>query len=264
MASFDIMTIAGQAYSKVWAERAYLARMALVPLLIKYFFFALAVLYVEPGNVIRMSFFMLPAFFAEGWFLAHWVRTVVLDHRWPFRPSGDMAQDMNRLESRARGVIRGMLTFVVINFLMAGYFAFFMMFIPEDMNAATPDPNIAFVGLLMMATSFFAFRFIWSYIAVAVNYPVRSFLRGIRSLGMTFPLLGVWLICFLPLMVFSQIITISLFSFLGEGAGSPVLQGGVIFLRVVLDMIKNILCSAGIAYAFAAWFGWRIAKGSEE
>ncbi|MCI5059794.1 MAG: hypothetical protein MRY79_01845 [Alphaproteobacteria bacterium] len=260
MISIDIVDTAMCAYQKVWQERKYLARMALVPLLIKYVFFAIAITYVEPGNVIRMGLIMLPAFFAEGWFLAHWVRTVIVGHRWPFRPSGDMEKDMSRLNQRAQGVIRGMTAFVVINFLMAGYFAFFMHFLPADLliseeAAQEADPNIAVIGLVMAVSMFFLFRYVWGYIPLALNIPLRGFIRAVQPIRVTFIFIGVWLMCFVPTILILQGMTLSFLSALGEGGVNGFLQGGIIFFRVVLDMIKNLLCTAGLAYAVVALLG---------
>ena len=263
MVSIDIVDTATRAYQKVWRERKYLARMALVPLLIKYVFFAIAITYVEPGNVIRMGLILLPAFFAEGWFLAHWVRTVIVGHRWPFRSSGDMEADMEHLHIRAQGVIRGMVAFVVINFLMAGYFAFFMHFLPADLliseeAAQEADPNIAVIGLVMAVSMFLLFRYVWSYILLALNLPLRGFMRAVQPLRVTFIFIGVWLMCFVPTILILQGMTLSFLSTLGEGGVNGVLQGGIIFFRVVLDMIKNLLCTAGLAYVVAALLGVKI------
>ena len=257
MASFDMILAVGHAYQRTWLERSYLMRMALIPLLIKYICYTISLTYIGPDNIIRVSLVMLPAYFAEGWLLAHWARTIILGHRWPFRPSGDEKADLVQLHERGRGIVSGMVAFTLINLLMAGYFAFFMSYIPLDMDPKTADPKIAGIGIFMMVSSLLLFRFVWSYIPLAVNYPFQEFVKKMKSLGPTFPMIGLWLVCFVPPVMALQVLGGLLQSLAVEGDVAVIADALTMFVRVSLDMVKNVLCTAGMAYAFIEFFKWK-------
>lgn len=256
MASFDLITAAGNAYIKIWTEREYLFRMAMIPLFIKYIFYSISVLYFGADNIIRLSLVMLPAYFAEGWLLSHWARTIILNHRWPFRPSGDEKKDYIEIQKRARGILGGMVTYVLINLLMAGYFSFFMSYLPADMNPEQADPKVALMGVVMMVSLLLLFRFIWLYIPLAVNAPMVKVFENLKPMLTSFSMMGLWLVCFIPAAIVLQFINGGLQTIAGENP-IAVMEGLILFVRVFIDMIKNLICTAGIAYAFIAIMGWK-------
>ena len=260
MASFDMINAVGNAYLTSWAERRYLLRMALIPLLIKYICYLISVLYAGNDSIIRLSLIMLPAYFAEGWFLAHWARTIVLNHRWPFRPSGDDRADLDQLAKRGRGILSGMVGFTLINLLLAGYFAFFMSYIPADLDPQTADPKIAIVGMAMMVTSFLGFRLVWIYIPLALNFPVVAYIEKLKPMMSSIYMIGLWLVCFVPTVIVMQLLGSLMIGLAGEGEAPPMLQGMMAFARVMLDMVKNIIVTAGMAYAFIEIFKWQATK----
>lgn len=261
MASFDLISAVGHAYHKTWNERKYLLRMAVIPLLVKYICYAIAVTYIGTDNILRLSLIMVPAYFLEGWLLSHWVRTIVLDHRWPFRPSGDEQKDMAQLQKRGRGVMGSTIAFTLINLLMAGYFAFFVSYLPMDMATASapqePDPLVAMVGMIMLVSTLLLFRFIWVYIPLAVNYPIKLYAEKLKRILLTFNMIGVWLVCFIPMIIFSQMLSGIIDSIGSDERTAAMLDGFGMFIRIFLDMVKNLLCTAGMTYAFIELFGWK-------
>ena len=120
MAAFDVIEAGGKGYSFAWAERRYLLRLALVPLLIKLVCHTVVLTFEWQTDFMRQALVMLPSYFADGWLMAHLVRLVFLEQRWPFRPTGNKEQDLTVLEDRARGVLSGVLVFALIKFLLAG------------------------------------------------------------------------------------------------------------------------------------------------
>jgi hypothetical protein len=249
--SVDIIQSAGLAYKKTWDERVYLLPMFIIPLLIKFFFFTLAGLVVQDGNILRSSLIMVPAFFAEGWLLSHWVRTIVVGHRWPFRLSGDDQADMKQLKLRGRGVLSGSVAYTLINMGMAGYFSFFMSFIPADMNPEEADPSIAIIGVFMMIATFLLFRYIWFYIPMAVNTPPKLFIQAVQPLVTTFQMLGVWLVCVVPAIFLMQLIGGATF----EAQENIVIDNLVNLFRIAIDMIKNLICTAGLTIVIMQLLG---------
>lgn len=245
----DIPKTVTAAYQKTWAERDYLLKMAIVPLLVKFLFYAIAFHYSDPGNILRLSILLVPAYFVEGWLLAHWVRTLIVGHRWPFRPSGDEDKDQKEIANRARGVLGGTVAFTLINLAIAGFFAMFLSQIPLDMDPNNPDPKAVMAGIAMMAVSFLLFRFVWLYIPVSVNIDLRVVLPKLKPLSLTFALIGVWLGCFiLPIMMlygFGGMLTA-----VGGENPIPVFEGLTLFVKVFFDTLKNVLVTAGLSYAY--------------
>lgn len=263
MASFDLITTVGRAYQTTWQERHYLFRMAIIPLLIKYVCYTVSLVYVEPENIIRLSLIMLPAYFAEGWLLAHWARTIILGHRWPFRSTGNDKDDIKKLQERGRGILSGTVAFTLINLLMAGYFAFFVSYIPMDMDPKEANPEVALIGIIMIVSTLLLFRFVWIYIAMAVNCPISVYVAKLKSLLLTFNMIGLWLVCFIPSVMLLQLLGGVLKGIGGDGSAATIMDGVVVFARVFLDMVKNLLCTAGLAYAFIEIFKWQATKADK-
>lgn len=247
--NFDLIDCVGSAYKRTWLERRYLLPLITVPILIKILFYYLATQHVESDDILRLGLFMLPAYFVEGWMLAHWARTILTNHRWPFVPSGDLEKDSITLKSRASGVLGGMVSFVLINFLIAGYFAFFFSYMPPDMDPNNADPKLGILAIIMLVSIFFFFRFVWSYIPLAVNFPIKKYMALTSSKGFTFNLIGLWLVCFVPPVITMQFLGSLISGMNGEADLTASQEMILIFIRVIFDTLKNILVTAGIAYA---------------
>ncbi|MCB1529442.1 MAG: hypothetical protein H6853_00915 [Rhodospirillales bacterium] len=251
MVSFDIITAAGKAYIKLWEERAYLLHLALVPTLIKLTCYTAAMALGYEENILRLSLCLLPAYFAEGWMLSHLVRLIVLGQRWPFRPSGDEEADMPLLRERLRGVMSGTLAYVLINLALAGYLTIMLHFGPQGAAPEDIDPRKALFGFASLVFAFWAVRLIWLYIPLALNMPARDYLKSLGGFSSSLSLIGVWLLCFVPAvaaMLIGQSMILAPFL---EGEVPKIVHFSIIFLRVVLDTIKVLLCTAGIAYGLS-------------
>ena len=254
MASIDIITATGLAYQKTWNERVYLLPMIVIPLLVKYACFTLSMMFVQDNNIIRLSLIMLPAYFAEGWLLAHWARTIMLGHRWPFKSTGDDLADIKKLKERGRGILSGTIAFILINLLMAGYFTFFMSYIPMDLDPQQTDPTVAIIGAIMMVSSLLLFRFIWFYIPLAVNISPANFVQKVKPLRVTFQMIGLWLICVVPSILILQLVGSAISGVIEQQGGNIILESGLNFFRVTIDMVKNLISTAAMAYAFLVLF----------
>ncbi len=252
MSSFDITIAAGAGYKLVWAERSYLIKLAAAPFLIKLVCFMVVLLLGWETNFIRQALVMLPSYFADGWLFSHLVRLVFLDQRWPFRPTGNTGKDMQILQDRALGIMRGMLSFVVIRFLMAGVTAVLYGYSQvahiEDAQDGGVSLLMFVIALASLISFFWAFRLLWLYIPAAVNYPLRWFMRDLGGYFTSWHLIGLWLFCFVPPFFTFGLV----FSVLSAAAGDPEGATGIIFvanlLRVLLDTLVGVLSTACIAY----------------
>ena len=252
---FDISNMAGLAYKKSWDERQYLLKMLILPFLVKLACFSVVVVYIERENLWLTGVAMLPALFLEGWFLAHWARTLMTggQHRWPFRPSGDGKKDLVEMMVRSRGIMLGALSFVVINYLFYGYQSLMLNALPEDFNPNDPDPRLTIVALVAIISGFFLFRYLWLYIPLSLNAPLQTLLKIVEPIKLTPRLIALWMVCAVPSFLAFQLLT-SLFVNIGgtEGLENVAASGQVIFviLQVAGTFIKNIIATAGFAYAF--------------
>ncbi len=250
MASFDITQAANAGYKTVWAERSYLAKLAVVPFLIKLVCFSVVLLLGWEQQFLRQAIIMLPAYFADGWLCAHIVRLIFLDQRWPFRPTGNTDKDMQTLQDRALGIMRGTLFFVVIKFLLAGITEILYYASESGLKAEEGEVNIlvfltAIGGFVFL---FWAFRLLWLYIPAAINYPVRAFLIGLGGFAASWRLIGLWFLCFIPAFFGFGILLSVLGSLVSNPAESVELAFVINVMRVLLDTIVSILATAGIAY----------------
>lgn len=261
MAKFDIFTAAANAYKASWTSRRYLARLAAVPLALKLICFALAGVYAggsdtAGANYLLFMLILVPALLAQGWMLAHWVRFLVLGQTWPFRPSGDLDADKALLATRARGVLSGMVVFVLINMtigLLNDFAARVMMpYMPTDPAATDIDipPYVAVFSIVMLVLMFWGFRLLWLYVPMALNMPVRDYLARLKGAGSSLYLIGVWVLCFLPFIVMLKYAA----QFLGAALPEQAAGAFVTALSVLFDIIKSIVTTAGVAFGLREMF----------
>jgi hypothetical protein len=257
MKDFSIIDTAGLAYQTVWRERGYLFRLAVAPILVKLvcFVFALAAGYED--NVLRLTLCLVPAYLAEGWMIAHFVRLIGLNQRWPFRPSGIEAEDRAQIMTRGRGILGGAIAYTLINVMIGGYMALMMKVIPFNLQPEDVPPQTALLGILMLAFSVFAFRLIWAHIPLALNVPVRRILTMLAGRGLTFRFFGVWAMCYIPAMAGLLMFVSILFAPFDPEAMPSAAEFGMIVVRVAFDTIKALLCTAGMALTFAYLMGRR-------
>jgi len=261
MQRIDIIKSSGLAYQATMRERAYLLKLVAIPLLVKLIFYFFAIQYTADDNILSRATILLPAYILEGWMLSHWARTLLTDHRWPFVPTGNQSQDLVTIKRRASGVMGGTVSFALINILMAGFYAAIFMIMPMDLSREmTPentDPTLGLIGLLILALMFFLFRFVWLYIPLALNMPFQRYVRETSNFKFTFGIFGVWLVCFVPAIFLMQFIYGALYSIEGTTELAQPYEMLYLVTRVVLDTVKNIIVTAGIAFAIKDYLAWK-------
>lgn len=263
MASFDIIDASGFGYRLAWRERHYLVRLAAVPLLVKFVCHISVVLLEWDSQFMRQALVMLPSYFADGWMLAHLVRLIFLGQRWPFRPSGDPGADMSALQDRARGIMAGILSYVVIKFIIAGIADVVYQGGAAARELGTPpEPSAigAVAGILILAGAVWMFRFLWFYIPAALNYPLPSYTRDIKGFDTSFYMLGVWLACCFPVLAFFGIVLAGiLMPFDNGGLLSPPVGIEILgaMIRVFADTAIIIISTGGMAHGLYAIAGKR-------
>lgn len=262
MAYLDITAATADAYKNIWKERAYIARLAAIPFMLKLFCFSVGFRYASGiEDHIRFTLIMLPAYLAEGWMLSHLVRLWVFGQRWPFRPSGNLEQDLAVLEVRARGVLSGMLVFVLVNMALGLFIAFvskvILPYFPQDASSAADmdvPGHIAFLSFVLLLGMFWAFRLMWLYIPYAIGMEWKPYIARLRGAMTSVHMMGLWLMCFIPVFLALQLGS-SLFgkiaqAIAGDAGGSFV----VIIFTVLADTLKSIAVTSGMTFALASFF----------
>lgn len=258
MIKIDIISAVGMAYQKTWMEKRYLLPMFIVPFLINFFCYTIAQNMAEEGGYLRFALVMIPGYFAEGWLLSHWVRTIVLGHRWPFRLSGDDEEDIKQLKRRGRGVLSGTVCYTLIKLLIGGYGAYYISLLPEDLNPENADPQFALIGLIMLGVAIALFRYIWFFIPLSVNTAPQLYLSAIGKFSSTLPMLSVWLICVIPPLLILQILH---GVFLGTEGDMTVMSTSVMsFFHILIEMIKNLIVVAGLTIVIMQLLGLKKRK----
>ncbi|MFA5593329.1 MAG: hypothetical protein WC989_08465 [Micavibrio sp.] len=266
MSFSETITAASRAYQTGWMARSYIMRLAMVPVILKLFCFALAITYGSgegPETYLRFMLIMLPAILAEGWMLSHYVRFLVLGQTWPFRPSGDMEADLQILTIRARGVLSGMIVFalisVVSSILMYGMIVMVSPYLPADPAAAREasaqlPAHIALTFLVAIPALLWGFRLMWLYVPFALNIIPANYLGKLRGYASSLHLILVWVLCvspFLLLMRAGSVIVIEpLSGVMGEQAGAFLL----VVMSVLVDTAKAVICTGGITYVVQAFY----------
>lgn len=287
MASFDVTDSAMKGYSFVWAERRYLMRLALFPVLIKFICSITVTINGYDFDFIMQSFLMLPSFFADGWVMAHLVRLIYLGQRWPFRPTGVAENDIAMLRDRAGGIMAGTVFFALIEFLKTGLTGLVLMGAPhgsvpgsgtgtgtaptgttppspplEGMGVgdlattAQSSPYTAVLGLAMILVTVWAARYLWLYIPAAAGFSGRAYLKRVGGFMGSMRLIGVWLICTVPVL-FGFVVLANLFlAPLGLGSGQMGAVGlfALNGLRVVIVMIATLITTAGMSFVIRNMF----------
>ncbi|MEM6781813.1 MAG: hypothetical protein AAF569_08120 [Pseudomonadota bacterium] len=261
MATFDIVTAAGNGYTKVWEERHYLIGLALVPIIIKFACFVTMISMDVDDNHLRAALIMLPAYFAEGWMLAHWVRLITLGQRWPFRPTGDDDKDMAALNDRARGVLSGMIIFVLIQMIITALWAWVTTLPVDEEALKAPTMEMRLMSVAVFVFMLWGFRFLWFFIPAAANYSIKEFMKDIGHPKLSLYMIAVWLVCVVPGFALMMGFTLPLL--LSEGEDIPTaVQFGSAGVHVVLEAVINLLATAGIAYGLKDMYSSRNGKTS--
>jgi len=199
MASFGITESALSGYRLAWRERRYLLYLAAVPILIKIICHMTVVMLDWRSEYIRQALVMLPSYFADGWMLAHLARLVFLNQRWPFQPSGDDAADRVQLSNRAHGILSGMLAFVIVEFLLAGFFdGFYRLTIAAVETDVPPSTSMATFMVLSTAGFVWLFRYYWFYIPAAIGFSLPAFATSLKGFATSFYMMALWFACTAP------------------------------------------------------------------
>jgi hypothetical protein len=269
--SFSIMDAAGYGFYRVWCERSYLLKLALIPFFIKLAcMVAVAVLGYET-NVLRQGLILLPGILAEGWVLAQFCRTLLKDERWPtVLPEKIDDNVLDRLLLRARGIIACTLSYALIGlaFFSLRYLAFLMILgdavnseeevanlLASSTDADAPAPEMAPImivpSIILLAFTFWAVRLMWVYIPLSVLMPIRDYLKILKGPMSSVRLLALFFCTFTPVMFLVAMCSHLIFG-VTEGMGDSaedIRQFAMIFVSVIAELLIALASTAAVVWA---------------
>ena len=268
---FNIMDATGYGYHRVWRERAYLLKMAIIPLLIK---FACTIAVFAMGiedNFLRQGLVMLPADFAEGWLLAQFLRTLLTDERWPIvldkMPDERM---MSRLLTRARGIVSATLIYVLVSmagnimlfgsFAMLGDSAFGPLKDAENRDVAgdavRQSENIDALGTVMFVPSvlaliglIWAFRLFWLHIPFSVLMPIGQYLKVVKGFMTSVRMMMLYFCCMSPVMFIAVVLSRSFYGAFGDGGEDMVARFLTILVSSFADLVVALIAVTAMAWS---------------
>jgi len=246
-ANFDFVGVSNQAYRTVWTNRMSLLKIAGLPLMIKFGCLAAILFLGFEGQVLRHGLVMLPAYFAEGFLIAYIIRTV--------HAGGDLSADVRQAQNYYNDVIAAMIVFVLIQLTVAFVVGNTLSAIPSDPSQIQqPEPSVEGFMVAMMAITFmiWAFRFAWFYVPVAMGISLKSFMERIASFSSSFPILGCWLLCFMPLALLMTIVSRAVL--IGfphvEGADNTLSSLMLFCVQGGFEMAINVIAGIAMSYGF--------------
>ncbi len=253
MKSQDVITAAGYGYTRVWDDRHYLIRLGGVPFFIVSIIQILAITLAADAPLMRQGLLLLPSFFATGWFLVQYTRTLLLGEYWPYRPApqADGDVDVQSLVARARGILSGILTFVVMSMVKFMLFGGFLAGAEKSYTTGNmhpePDPKMFLPALILMIATIYAVRFIWLYIPTSVLVRPGDFLRKIGGFKASFHILTLMMVCMIPPTIITYVVASILLG------GVPLLQAAspvltiIVLLSQFVDMMVWAIATAAMA-----------------
>lgn len=264
MGSFDFIDAATQGYRFFMIHIGVLARLAVIPVLLKVSGFVAAYLLDFDDNLLRQGLFLVPSFLAEGWVVAVAVRWAIYDDLWPVALTGNQKQDMARLDARAQTLLSAAVMFALVQVVIAAVSGVVMGDIiagtaaGAETDTQTGGSGLALlVSLGILTAMIWGFRFLWMHVPLALDIDLKDYIRMKSGLSLSLSMIGTWLLCLIPLAA----IVLLLLDLVRMGAGvdpdsvslsQTVLLGTVQgFLDVAVAIISSVAIAKGIKKALA-------------
>jgi len=246
-ANFDFVSAANQGYRTAWNNRAALLRIAGLPLMVKFGCLAAILFLGFEGQILRHGLVMLPAYLAEGFLIAYIIRTV--------HAGGDLSGDVRQARHYYDDVIAGMIVFVLIQMTIAFVVGNTVSAIPADpsqVDQPAPSAEMFLIAMMTLAFMIWAFRFAWFHVPLAMGMPLKSFMERIAPFSSSLPILGCWLMCFLPLAflmtVASRIVLIILPQV--DGGDNTLSTLMLFFVQGGFETVINVIAGIAMSYGF--------------
>ncbi len=258
MARFDFVESASKAYQYAWDNKQDLARPSAFVLLAKIVCFVFVLGFGLEQNFLRQGLVLLPSYFVEGWIIAHIMLKALSTEE-------DSAYQIPAIspDNVQRAVLVSTVVYVLLKLVLSVLIGMpasvDLSTLPADRTPA--EPTAGMFGMLVMFSVFlvWAFRFLWLYIPPALGFTVKDYLLKVRPFTSSLYMLGLWVLCFVPLglllIMASEIASAPFTAPTGDVDAIPTLQKYILtFVHGGFDYIMVLISSLGMAYGVASMF----------
>jgi len=250
----NIIECAHRGYSFFWQEKAFIARLGLPVLLLKFISY-MAIYMLNLGeSYFHHGLLLLPISFVEGWFLAILIRLAMFKERPTTLLECAHAPQKNALFATAImfTLIKLVSAFLAALALENGLAEFQVN--TENSDEIEPNLSIVLLAIAMFVAGLWAFRLIWLYVPIAMDIASTQFLKSIKPFGSSFYFMGIWMICSFPIMMVLGF-SIQFVGLIGsvEANSFSVVQHIIIHaMQSITELIVSIVSTLAIAYALYA------------
>lgn len=268
MASFDFIDAATKGYEVVFGNIAYLARVAVPVVFMTVLCSLIMMLMGTEVSFMRRGLVMFPAFLVQGIYYAGLVRFVLYRepiHVWgvpvalPEKaafPKQDHPYVQGRV-SRAVAVQSGTVVYAIVCVVIFGvlgvleHFAMMIEAMPKEtleQEAQNASPLVGFLILMpILGALLWALRLFALHLPFAMGFDGRRYLRTMGSgLGSSAALLGLFLICVLPLgVLLLPMMNMVLYLFKPVPSVIPVVMS---VMQAMVDVLLWSIIVSGAAY----------------
>ena len=246
MQTISIMGAATKGYRFLWESRSYL-RHFLIPIIsLKFICIAAVFLLGLENNLLRQGLTMLPSSFADAWLAVNIIRMAFFGEPF-FSNIQNIKKGKAINEYRSRIMMAGILLYVLIDMgnwlLMTGLYNF----LPQPGNMPDGDMpeqtlTMFFISLALLGALIWSFRLKFLYAAMTMGYGVKNFLLKIRGMGSSFYLIGIWILCYIP-MTFCMILIVDGLSNLLNlfGVDLVAIASSAKIIYIVMESITDVL-----------------------
>ena len=263
MATFDFIESAGKAYKFTGEHARILTRMAFWPVLLKLVTFVGITAFGLEENVLRQGLLLLPAYFAEGWLVAAAIRIALLEENWPPKnPPAEKGVKASILQNRSNAILAAAIIYVLTK-LALSFLTGMTMFEMQKADVSTqaePTMGMFLAACAALAFVIWAFRFTWLYVPVALGLSLQGFIKRIKAFMTSIYMIGLWLLCFVPLalvLILASEILSSLFPGIDSDTPSAAYTYLMLCVQVMMEAAVMIISSVGMAYAVREIFDGR-------
>ena len=241
-------------------EHETVGRMAVLPLLIKLAsFLFVTFLSIDHEKFLLQGVLLAPAYFAEGWLMAHLVRLAFFGEREiiPLRLLSNSRALVMAGGSRARGILAGAIIYLLIKLSVMGFWALMVASggtdkPPEIDPAYTADVYLA--AMIMLIGMIWAFRFVWIYIPAALDFSVADFLKSIKGFRSSFSMIGVWILCYLPLALLLKMAMQTITAVFPETEGVDMHDYSLAGTTAIMETIIGIVATIAMTFAISSLY----------
>ena len=248
---FNVVDSSAKGYKFLWDNWRILLPYAALPFFIKLGCFAAVIILGARDNILRQGLVMLPAYFAEGILVALTIRMAL--GLVGTRPNLFAADDPATKTALDR---HSLLAAAIVYTLTQLFFVFIMQLV--EMNAAPqssaadapPNASGVILGIITLAVTLWAVRLSWLYVPTALGYSMKHFLHVLKPFMTSIYMLGIMVICTVPLGVVMLLILETIKTVLDSAGPSSVLILIPSFLiEATAQLSRAIISAVAMAHA---------------